>query len=159
MTLKERIEARRAALEKEGDGDKSENKKNIMNDVASKAEFVRKMSKTFGYGMPSNAESKPDTLTSEAEKCALLVKSASNKKNNINKPKRRKSGDQEKTKKPKTKPATSRDRECDAPPRIETWDFSNKQKPKNTNKNGLHSSVAPIVPELDIDIDPELDFL
>ena len=159
MTLKERIEARRAALEKEGDGNKTDKDKNIINDIASKAEFVRKMSKTFGYGMPSNAETKPDTLTSEAEKCALLVKSASSKKNNINKPKRRKSGDQEKTKKPKTKPATSRDRECEAPPRIETWDFSNKKKSKNTNKNGLHSSVAPIVPELDIDIDPELDFL
>merc|ERR1719411_628630 len=93
MTLKERIEARRAALEKEGDGNKTDKDKNIINDIASKAEFVRKMSKTFGYGLPSNAETKPDTLTSEAEKCALLVKSASSKKSNINKPKRRKSGE------------------------------------------------------------------
>merc|ERR1711868_52711 len=67
MTLKERIEARRAALEKEGDGNKTDKDENIINDIASKAEFVRKMSKTFGYGMPSNAETKPDTLTSEAE--------------------------------------------------------------------------------------------
>jgi len=162
MTLKERIEARRAALDQEGNGDKSENKKNIMNDVASKAEFVRKMSKTFGYGMPSNAESKPDTLTSEAEKCALLVKSASNKKNNINKPKRRKSGDQEKTKKTKQKTSATRDRVPDenSSPRIQTWDFSKmQQKQQKTGSSGLHSSVAPIVPELDIEIDPELDFL
>jgi hypothetical protein len=78
MTLKERIEARRAALDKEDyTNTKSENEKekNILNDIASKADFVRKMSKTFGYGMPSNAETKPDTITSEAEKCALLEKS------------------------------------------------------------------------------------
>ena len=60
MTLKERIEARRSALDKE-DGERTIS----LNDVASKAEFVRKMSKTFGYGMPSNAEGKQDTLTSE----------------------------------------------------------------------------------------------
>ena len=32
------------------------------------------------YGMPSNAESKPDMMTEEAEKCALLVKSSKNRK-------------------------------------------------------------------------------
>ena len=59
MTLKERIEARRAALDKE-DYTKSEDgkEKNVLNDLASKADFVRKMSKTFGYEMPSNAENK-----------------------------------------------------------------------------------------------------
>ena len=175
LTLKQRIEARRAALEAEEGGNKADKDKNIsLSDIASKAEFVRKMSKTFGYGMPSNAESKPDTLTSEAEKCALLVKSAS-KKNNINKPKRRKSGDTDKTKKekkakPHTNGAGSRERECgDAAPRIETWDFSSSklQQPQQQRKKpgsgggggGLHSSVAPIVPELDIEIDPELDCL
>ena len=161
MTLKERIEARRAALlEKDEVGNTPD--KNIVNDLASKAEFVRKMSKTFGYGLPSNAESKPDTLTSEAEKCALLVKSASSK-NNINKPKRRKSGEQEKTKKKDKSKQQSRDREVDSK-RIETWDFSKTQQQKKTeggSKAGsrLHSSVAPIVPELDIEIDPELDCL
>jgi len=155
MTLKERIEARRAALDKEDyTGKKSENGKdpNILNDIASKAEFVRKMSKTFGYGMPSNAETKPDTLTAEAEKCALLVKSSNNRQSNVNKPKRKKSGDQ--TKKSKSKPIP-RERECTQ--NIQTWDFSKTES--NNNNNGLHSSVAPIVPELDIEIDPELDFL
>ena len=67
MTLKERIEARRAAMERdEAGGNKTGDEKNIsLSDIASKAEFVRKMSKTFGYGMPSNAEGKQDTLTSE----------------------------------------------------------------------------------------------
>ena len=163
MTLKERIEARRAAMERDAGGEKSE--KNIsVSDIASKAEFVRKMSKTFGYGMPSNAEEKPDTITSEAEKCALLVKSASSKKSNINKPKRRKSGeagDKEKKKERKSKNGGvgSRDRQCDAPPKIETWDFSKNKKPGSVAGSGLHSSVAPIVPELDIEIDPELDCL
>ena len=161
MTLKERIEARRAAMERDAGGDKPE--KNIsLSDIASKAEFVRKMSKTFGYGMPSNAEEKPDTITSEAEKCALLVKSASNKKSNINKPKRRKSGeagDKEKKKERKSKNGGvgSRERQSDAAPKIETWDFSKNKNPGSGS--GLHSSVAPIVPELDIDIDPELDCL
>ena len=149
MTLKERIEARRSALEKEDGQERTIS----LNDVASKAEFVRKMSKTFGYGMPSNAETKQDTLSTEAEKCALLVKSANNRKNNINKPKRRKSGDKE-PKKSKAK-TVSREREPGTA-KVETWDFS---KAKKNNKNGLHSSVAPIVPELDIDIDPELDHL
>ena len=86
-----------------------------------------------------------------------MVKSAS-KKNNINKPKRRKSGeDKEKKKERKSRNVTgSRDRQCDAPAKIETWDFS---KTKNPGSVSLHSSVAPIVPELDIDIDPELDCL
>ena len=148
LTLKERIEARRSALDKE-DGERTVSLK----DIASKAEFVRKMSKTFGYGMPSNAETKQDTLTSEAEKCALLVKSANNRKNNINKPKRRKSGDKE-VKKSKAK-TVSREREPGTT-KVETWDFS---KEKKSDKNVLHSSVAPIVPELDIEIDPELDLL
>ena len=150
MTLKERIEARRAALDKEDLTESGKKDKNLMSDLASKAEFVRKMSKTFGYGMPSNAETKPDTLTAEAEKCALLVKSSNNRKNNVSKPKRRKSGDKEK--KSKSKPA--RERECE--PQIETWDFT---KMGSRGNNELHSSVAPIVPELDIEIDPELDFL
>ena len=149
MTLKERIEARRSALEKEEGKERTIS----LNDVASKAEFVRKMSKTFGYGIPSNAETKQDTLTSEAEKCALLIKSANNRKNNINKPKRRKSGDKEQ-KKSKTK-TLPREREPGTA-KVETWDFS---KDKKVNKTALHSSVAPIVPELDIDIDPELDHL
>jgi len=150
MTLKERIEARRAALDKEDYANtKSETgkEKTILNDVASKADFVRKMSKTFGYGMPSNAETKPDAITSEAEKCALLVNSSKKRENKANKPKRRKSGDQ--AKKSKSKPMS---RERESAPNIQTWDFSN-------NNNKLHSSVAPIVPELDIEIDPELDYL
>jgi len=150
MTLKERIEARRAALDKEDYANtksKTGEEKNILNDVASKADFVRKMSKTFGYGMPSNAETKPDAITSEAEKCALLVNSSKKRENKANKPKRRKSGDQ--AKKPKSKPMS---RERESAPNIQTWDFSN-------NNNKLHSSVAPIVPELDIEIDPELDYL
>ena len=147
LTLKERIEARRSALDKE-EGERTIS----LNDIATKAEFVRKMSKTFGYGMPSNAETKQDTLTSEAEKCALLVKSA-NRKNNVNKPKRRKSGDKE-AKKSKAK-TVSREREPGTT-KVETWDFS---KEKKSDKNALHSSVAPIVPELDIEIDPELDLL
>ena len=98
--------------------------------------------------MPSNAETKPDTITAEAENCALLVKSSKNRENTVNKPKRKKSGDQ--TKKSKSK-QMSREREC--VPNIQTWDFS------NNNNNGMHSSVAPIIPELDIEIDPELDFL
>merc|ERR1711994_1198009 len=57
----------------------NEQQKTILNDIASKAEFVRKMSQTFGYGMPSNAEAKPDTLTAEAEKCPLLIKSSNNR--------------------------------------------------------------------------------
>ena len=88
-----------------------------------------------------------------------MVKSAS-KKNNINKPKRRKSGeDKEKKKERKSQNVTgSRDRQCDAPAKIETWDFSKTKNPGSVS-GSLHSSVAPIVPELDIDIDPELDCL
>merc|ERR1712222_117577 len=82
-TLKEKIALRRAALEKENrEKEREEEKgdqKTILNDIASKAEFVRKMSQTFGYGMPSNAEAKPDTLTAEAEKCPLLIKSSNNR--------------------------------------------------------------------------------
>merc|ERR1711874_531078 len=74
-----------------------------------------------------------------AEKCALLVNSSKKRENKSSKPKR-----------PKSKEPKSRDREC--APNIQTWDFTN-------NNNKLHSSVAPIVPELDIEIDPELDFL
>jgi hypothetical protein len=51
-TLKEKIALKRAALEKERqDLEQEEQKgdqKTILNDIASKAEFVRKMSKTFG---------------------------------------------------------------------------------------------------------------
>merc|ERR1711970_1437249 len=82
-TLKEKIALRRAALEKENKEKEQEEQKGdlktILNDIASKAEFVRKMSQTFGYGMPSNAEAKPDTLTAEAEKCPLLIKSSNNR--------------------------------------------------------------------------------
>jgi len=151
MTLKEKIEARRAALEKEDfKGTKSDNgdEKSILKDVASKADFVRKMSKTFGYGMPSNAESKPDAITTEAEKCALLVKSSKNRESNANvdKPRKKKSGD--KQKKSKTKPM-SRDREP-VP--------SNERCIMNLNNNNLPPE-SDIIPELDIEIDPELDFL
>merc|ERR1711962_1811816 len=55
----------------------NEQQKTILNGIASKAEFVRKMSQTFGYGMPSNAEAKPDTLTAEAENCLLIKNSNS----------------------------------------------------------------------------------
>merc|ERR1712037_440075 len=83
MGLKEKIALRRAALEKENKEKEQEeqkgDQKTILNDIASKAEFVRKMSQTFGYGMPSNAEAKPDTLTAEAEKCPLLIKSSNNR--------------------------------------------------------------------------------
>merc|ERR1719209_2218889 len=85
-TLKEKIALRRAALEKENKEKEqeeqkgNEQQKTILNDIASKAEFVRKMSQTFGYGMPSNAEAKPDTLTAEAENC-LLIKNSSNNRN------------------------------------------------------------------------------
>ena len=59
MTLKERIEERRVVLDNEGYTNCKDGKeKNILNDVASKSDFVRKMSKTFGYEMPSNAENK-----------------------------------------------------------------------------------------------------
>ena len=34
----------------------------------SKAEFVKKMSKTFGYGLPSNVQEKPDTLGNQISK-------------------------------------------------------------------------------------------
>ena len=51
-TLKEKIALRRAALEKENrEKEREEEKgdqKTILNDIASKAEFVRKMSQTFG---------------------------------------------------------------------------------------------------------------
>merc|ERR1711874_386239 len=82
-TLKEKIALRRAALEKENKEKEqeeqkgNEQQKTILNDIASKAEFVRKMSQTFGYGMPSNAEAKPDTLTAEAENCLLIKNSNS----------------------------------------------------------------------------------
>merc|ERR1712227_113980 len=79
-TLKEKIALRRAALEKENREEEqkgNEQQKTILNDIASKAEFVRKMSQTFGYGMPSNAEAKPDTLTAEAENCLLIKNSNS----------------------------------------------------------------------------------
>merc|ERR1711874_300127 len=80
-TLKEKIALRRAALEKENREKEEEeqkgDQKTILNDIASKAEFVRKMSQTFGYGMPSNAEAKPDTLTAEAENCLLIKNSNS----------------------------------------------------------------------------------
>ena len=52
-TLKEKIALRRAALEKENkekelEEQKGDQQKTILNDIASKAEFVRKMSQTFG---------------------------------------------------------------------------------------------------------------
>ena len=51
-TLKEKIALRRAALEKENKEKEQEeqkgDQKTILNDIASKAEFVRKMSQTFG---------------------------------------------------------------------------------------------------------------
>ena len=82
--------------------------KDILNDIALKADFVHKMSKTFVYGMPSNAETKPDTIIAEAGNYALLVKSSKNREITANKPKRKKSGDQTKISKSKQ---ISRERE------------------------------------------------
>ena len=79
---------------------------------------------------------------SEAEKCALLVKSSNIRQSSANKPRRKKSGDAKKSAKAAV---PSRDRE------VKPWDFTGEE-----NNNNLHSSVAPIVPTLDIEIDPEL---
>jgi len=155
-TLQEKLDAKRVTVDRETgqlkkDKDKDDvSLKNILNNQASKAEFVKKMSKTFGYGMPSNAEPRTDTLASEAEKCALLVKSSNMRQSSnsntpaTNRPKKKKSVDAKKSAKLNQVQAT-RERE------IKPWQFDNNSQ--------LHSSVAPIVPSLDIEIDPELDFL
>ena len=167
-TLAERIESRRAALDNNRDrgqtqgsaGTKNNNNnevdvqsvRNILKDQASKAEFVKKMSKTFGYGMPSNAEPKTDTLSAEAEKCALLLKSSKSrqKTNSGHNNQEKKSKSQHKTRpsaeaRKAAKQASSASREREVQP----WDFGSQQ----------HSSVAPINPLIDIEIDPELDHL
>jgi hypothetical protein len=183
-TLAERLEARLAAQGND-DGQRSateaKNKevdvasvRNILKDQASKAEFVKKMSRTFGYGMPSNAEPKTDTLAAEAEKCALLVKSSKSRQKNHNSTtgnnnNRKSSGGEgqkssnssSNTKQPhKSRPSAearkaakaassgSRERE------VQPWDFG-----KDAQQQQLHSSVAPLNPLIDIQIDPELDFL
>jgi hypothetical protein len=180
-TLAERLEARRAAQGNDGGqrpATEAKNKevdvasvRNILKDQASKAEFVKKMSRTFGYGMPSNAEPKTDTLAAEAEKCALLVKSSKSRQKNHNSTtgnNNRKSssgGDGQKSsssnnKQPhKSRPSAearkaakaassgSRERE------VQPWDFRKEAQQQ------LHSSVAPRNPLIDIQIDPELDFL
>jgi hypothetical protein len=167
QNLAEKIEARRAALDNLTGGGRQQKSssetggkevdvasvKNILKDQASKAEFVKKMSKTFGYGMPSNAEPKTDTLSAEAEKCALLVKSSKHRqKNNQNggnhvqhkaKSQHKSRPSAEARKAAKQASNASRERE------VQPWDFSSQQ----------HSSVAPINPLIDIEIDPELDFL
>jgi hypothetical protein len=144
--------------------------RNILKDQASKAEFVKKMSRTFGYGMPSNAEPKTDTLAAEAEKCALLVKSSKSRQKNHNSSagnnnRKSSSGEGQKSsnnnKQPhKSRPSAearkaakaassgSRERE------VQPWDFG-----KDAQQQQLHSSVAPLNPLIDIQIDPELDFL
>jgi hypothetical protein len=178
-TLAERLEARRAAQSNDGGQrptTEAKNKevdvasvRNILKDQASKAEFVKKMSRTFGYGMPSNAEPKTDTLAAEAEKCALLVKSSKSRQKNHNNAtgnnNRKSSGvegqkSSSSNKQPhKSRPSAearkaakaassgSRERE------VQPWDFGKEAQQQ------LHSSVAPLNPLIDIQIDPELDFL
>ncbi len=182
-TLAERLEARRAAQGNDGGQrpvTEAKNKevdvasvRNILKDQASKAEFVKKMSRTFGYGMPSNAEPKTDTLAAEAEKCALLVKSSKSRQKNHNSSagnnnnrkssggEGQKSSSNSNNKQPhKSRPSAearkaakavssgSRERE------VQPWDFG-----KDAQQQLLHSSVAPLNPLIDIQIDPELDFL
>jgi hypothetical protein len=181
-TLAERLEARRAAQGNDGgqrpateaknkEVDVASGVRNILKDQASKAEFVKKMSRTFGYGMPSNAEPKTDTLAAEAEKCALLVKSSKSRQKNHNSTtgnnRKSSSGEGQKSssssnnKQPhKSRPSAearkaakaassgSRERE------VQPWDFG-----KDAQQQLLHSSVAPLNPLIDIQIDPELDFL
>jgi hypothetical protein len=181
-TLAERLEARRAAQGNDGGqrpATEAKNKevdvasvRNILKDQASKAEFVKKMSRTFGYGMPSNAEPKTDTLAAEAEKCALLVKSSKSRQKNHNSStsnnnnrkssggEGQKSSSSNNNKQPhKSRPSAearkaakaassgSRERE------VQPWDFGKDAQQQ------LHSSVAPLNPLIDIQIDPELDFL
>jgi hypothetical protein len=167
QNLAEKIEARRAALDsltggrqaKSSEGNNKEvdvsSVKNILKDQASKAEFVKKMSKTFGYGMPSNAEPKTDTLSAEAEKCALLVKSSKHRQKNNQNSGNHSHGQHKAKSQHKSRPSAearkaakqasnaSRERE------VQPWDFTSQQ----------HSSVAPINPLIDIEIDPELDYL
>lgn len=134
-TLKERIEARRGA-ENKTTIRKQMKEKTILNDDQSKIDFLKKMSNTFGYGMPNNEE----TNSTENEK-------REERKIPITRPRRKISTDQAAIPKPKS-PARKRD----SVRKIRTQDFSD-------NNNELHSSVAPIIPELDIETDPELDFL
>jgi len=180
--------------------------KNILSDENTKAAFVKKMSKTFGYGMASNAEAKKDTLSSEAEKCPLLVKPNNMRQSTDDKRKRKKSGEQKKasdpvkkdvkspkplkkllskdtkaeslTKDPKVpvaskKTITTPKKTGTAP--IEKFDFTKlkqlkqsipnksetkqKKPDRRSRDDNLHSSVAPLVPSVDIEIDPELDCL
>merc|ERR1711970_905346 len=203
-TLKEKIALRRAALEKENKEKEQEeqkgDQKTILNDIASKAEFVRKMSQTFGYGMPSNAEAKPDTLTAEAEKCPLLIKSSNNRnsprennrKNAENllikkdepkqervKEEKRKDEKKKEKKKDKSKAEARKERTREkkaggggggAKPLsmqqliTQNLPASRERMVRNSDierspKPSLHSSVAPVNPGLDIEIDPELDMM
>jgi len=202
-TLKEKIALRRAALEKENrekeleEQKGNEQQKTILNDIASKAEFVRKMSQTFGYGMPSNAEAKPDTLTAEAENCLLIKNSNSrnsprenNRKNAENllplkkeepkrevkkeKPKEEKRKEEKKRDKPKPEGRKERTREKKSnggtngskPMSMQQLITQNLPasrermvRQSDIERTGLHSSVAPVNPALDIEIDPELDMM
>ena len=192
--LKEKIALRRAALEKENQEKEQEeqktDQKTILNDINRQAEFVRKMSKTFGYGNVSNAETKPDTLTAEAEKCAL-IRGSSNRNSNspreINHKKqespkkevtKKEKPKEEKQKKDKAKDEIRREKAKQAKAAkggqpmsmqkmmSDNLNVSRERQVKrsdldfgNTPSNSLHSSVAPIVPELDMAIDPELDMM
>merc|ERR1719209_2288118 len=204
-TLKEKIALRRAALEKENREKELEeqkgDQKTILNDIASKAEFVRKMSQTFGYGMPSNAEAKPDTLTAEAEKCPLLIKSSNNrnsprennrknaenllikkdepKQERVKEEKKKEEKKKEEKKKDKSKAEARKERTREkkaagggggAKPLsmqqliTQNLPASRERMVRNSDierspKPSLHSSVAPVNPGLDIEIDPELDMM
>jgi len=203
-TLKEKIALRRAALEKENREKEQEeqkgDQKTILNDIASKAEFVRKMSQTFGYGMPSNAEAKPDTLTAEAEKCPLLIKSSNNRhsprennrKNAENLPVKREEPKQERVKEEKKKEEKKKEEKKKDKSKSEARKERTREKKagggggakplsmqqlitqnlpasrermvrnsdiEKSPRPSLHSSVAPVNPAMDIDIDPELDMM
>jgi len=187
-TLQDRLDAKRSSLEAGRKGKQNSSEKNleekgeislktILNSQASKADFVKKMSKTFGYGMPSNAEQKSDTLASEAEKCALMVKPSNRRKEtegerreegrnrkeegrNRREDEGRKEAKSQQTAKPRKKKSVESKNASKSSSGVEQWDFGNCSRERNNNNsNGLHSSVAKIDPTLDIEIDPELDWM
>jgi len=100
-----------------------------LNNDESKLEFLKKMSNTFGYGKPDS----DDRQSKDDEKIKDRTIPQS-------RPHRNKATDQA-----KAKPTSRR-------PNVRSWDFSD-------DDTQLHSSVAPIIPELDIATDPELDCL
>jgi len=103
--------------------------KTILNNDESKLEFLKKMSNTFGYGKPDS----DDKQLKDDEKIKDRTMAQS-------RPHRNKATDQV-----KAQPTSRR-------PNVRSWDFSD-------DDIQLHSSVAPIIPELDIATDPELDCL